>query len=426
MALALPLAMFVAATIGALVYQAEPFLAWYYQWAWWCYILLVDALNRRLSGRSLLRDQPRTFLWLCAGSVLFWLAFEAINLRLGNWYYVMAHPSRPVRWGAGIVAFATVLPAIVETETLLDHLGVFRDARAVAWRWGRALDWVSIGIGMVMFALPIVWPDLFFPLTWLSLVLLLEPWNRRHADDSLIRDLASGRPGRAYRFLLAGLMCGGLWELWNYWARTKWMYTVPGFERFKLFEMPLAGFLGFPPFALECAVVVWFTTAWARRARAWPGERRAVAGVAAFAIAAVGTPLTFWAMDQFTVDSYHAPVAELRALPADVREELAAAGLERQERLVRSLGTSEQQSQWSGRTGLSVDQLASCRDRVRLVMHRGMGDERAARLIAAGITRPEDLRSRSPAELADLFRKDGGPARRFLERRSRVWADRGL
>ena len=41
-------------------------------------------------------------------------------------------------------------------------------------------------------------------------------------------------------------------ELWNNWARAKWQYTVPIMENLKIFEMPLPGYLGFPPFALEC------------------------------------------------------------------------------------------------------------------------------------------------------------------------------
>jgi hypothetical protein len=44
-------------------------------------------------------------------SVALWTFFEALNLRLGNWYYVMDHPLRAVRWAGGVVAFATVLPA---------------------------------------------------------------------------------------------------------------------------------------------------------------------------------------------------------------------------------------------------------------------------------------------------------------------------
>ena len=47
-------------------------------------------------------------------------------------------------------------------------------------------------------------------------------------------------------------MCGVLWEFWNYWALAKWRYVgVPVFPSVRLFEMPLAGYLGFPPFALE-------------------------------------------------------------------------------------------------------------------------------------------------------------------------------
>jgi len=49
-----------------------------------------------------------------------------------------------------------------------------------------------------------------------------------------------------------------LWEFWNYWALTKWTYTVPFFGNVKIFEMPVLGFLGFPPFAVECWVMYIF------------------------------------------------------------------------------------------------------------------------------------------------------------------------
>src|SRR6185295_7005280 len=61
----------------------------------------------------------------------------------------------------------------------------------------------------------------------------------------------AGRPGRLLRLLFGGLWAGAVWETLNYWARTKWIYTVPGFEDWKVFEMPLAGFGGFPPLALS-------------------------------------------------------------------------------------------------------------------------------------------------------------------------------
>jgi len=58
--------------------------------------------------------------------------------------------------------------------------------------------------------------------------------------------------------LASGLVCGVLWEFWNYWAIAKWTYTVPFFGNVKIFEMPVLGFLGFPPFAVECWVMYIF------------------------------------------------------------------------------------------------------------------------------------------------------------------------
>ncbi len=320
MPVVLPLFVFAVATVG-MALLVEPFLSWYYQWAWWSYILVADGLNRRLSGRSLLRDEPRRFLWLAGLSVALWTLFEALNLRLGNWYYVMDHPLRAARWAGGVVAFATVLPALFETEALLRNLGVLRRVSVAPLRWSRAKTLGCLTLGVLCFALPLAWPELFFPLTWGSVIFLLEPWNRRHAATSRLRELERGEAGPSLRWLLAGLVCGVLWETWNYWARVKWMYTVPGFESLKVFEMPLAGFLGFPPFALECATVVSFLGATGprpgRSSRRW---RRAVAGATAVLVAAA-VFVVFDAADRVTVDSVYVPVARLGVLPPGDRED---------------------------------------------------------------------------------------------------------
>ena len=68
-------------------------------------------------------------------------------------------------------------------------------------------------------------------------------------------DLRSGDRRRVWSLMLAGLICGILWEFWNYWAGSGWNYTVPFFGRWKVFEMPVLGFLGFLPFALECWII---------------------------------------------------------------------------------------------------------------------------------------------------------------------------
>jgi hypothetical protein len=298
--LVLAILVLAAATAG-LVLLVEPIPTWYYHIAWWSYVVAADDLNRRLAGGSLLRDRPRRFLWLAAVSVLWWTLFEAINLRLGNWYYVMDAPSRAVRWTAGVVAFATVLPGIVETLALVENLGLMRRIRVAALRWTPAKERACLALGATSFALPLLWPDLFFPLTWGSFVFLLEPWNRRHARRSFLRDLEAGEAGPFVRTLLAGLVCGALWETWNFWARSKWIYTVPVFEETKLFEMPLLGFLGFPPFAVECVVLLRFLRAWGGR-RAWIASP--LARGAAMLVGSAATLGVFALVDPVTVDSF--------------------------------------------------------------------------------------------------------------------------
>ena len=64
--------------------------------------------------------------------------------------------------------------------------------------------------------------------------------------------------------LAAGFICGLLWEFWNYWATAKWTYELAflgPLEDIRYFEMPVAGLLGFPPFALECWVMFQTTIA---------------------------------------------------------------------------------------------------------------------------------------------------------------------
>ena len=88
---------------------------------------------------------------------------------------------------------------------------------------------------------------------WLGFILLLDPINARLGGDTLAADR-----NRMMNLLLSGLLCGVLWEFWNYWSGAKWHYTVPIMEHLKVFEMPLPGYLGFPPFALECFTMFTF------------------------------------------------------------------------------------------------------------------------------------------------------------------------
>jgi len=418
MLLALALLAFAAATAG-LVLLLEPIPTWYYHLAWWSYIVAADDVNRRLSGGSLLRDRPRRFLWLAGVSVLFWTLFEAINLRLGNWYYVMDHPARAARWAGGILAFATVLPGLVETLALVENLGVLRRIRVARVRWTRGKEGTCLALGGACFALPLLWPDLFFPLTWGSFVFLLEPWNRRHARRSFLRDLEAGEAGPFCRTLAAGLLCGVLWETWNFWARSKWIYTVPVFEEMKLFEMPLLGFLGFPPFAVECVVLLRFLRAWGE-AHAWTALPFVRLGVLmAGAAVTVGV---FRLVDPVTVDSFYVPVKELQVLPEPIRSRLAGMGLGSPEKVRRVLDDPQARGRLATASGLDPGELERARESVRLVLHQGLGKDRALQLERLGIRRVDDLVRWPPADLAAALRAQGAqPRYRFLERRAGVW-----
>jgi len=418
MILALGILVLAAATAG-LVLLVEPVPTWYFHLAWWSYVVCADDLNRRRTGGSLLRDRPRRFFWLAAASVAWWTLFEAINLRLGNWYYVMDVPSRALRWAGGVVAFATVLPAVVETLALVESSGVMRSVRVAPLRWSPAKEVSCQALGASCFALPLLWPDVFFPLTWGSFVFLLEPWNRRHARRSFLRDLEAGEAGPLVRTLVAGLACGLLWETWNFWARTKWIYTVPVFEELKLFEMPLLGFLGFPPFAVQCIVLLRFVRGWLAR-HAWtaaPAFRRSALIAGAAAVLGV-----FACVDPVTVDSFYVPVAKLPVLPPTVRARLAALGFSSPERLRRALDDPGERARLAEAAALGADELERARAPVALVLHQGLGADRALRLERVGVRRVEDLARWAPESLAAALRAQGPqPRDRFLERRAGVW-----
>ncbi|MEC7347693.1 MAG: hypothetical protein VYB60_02400, partial [SAR324 cluster bacterium] len=47
------------------------------------------------------------------------------------------------------------------------------------------------------------------------------------------------------------LICGFFWEFWNFWSYPKWIYQIPFVDFWRIFEMPVLGYLGYLPFALE-------------------------------------------------------------------------------------------------------------------------------------------------------------------------------
>jgi len=208
----------------------------------------------RGGGRSRLQDAPSVFARMALLSIPLWAVFEFYNLRLHNWVYVGLPAFWPVRILGYAWAFATVTPAVFETAELIR---VILPARpSPVWRISRPGENWALAIGTAFIVLPLILPhrlgSYLFGLVWIGSVMVLDPLNRRAGLPSFIEDFSEGIRGRLYSFLLAGWVCGWLGEFWNYWAATKWEYTMPMFKNLKIFAMPAPAYLGFFPFAVEC------------------------------------------------------------------------------------------------------------------------------------------------------------------------------
>lgn len=273
--------LFIALSEAGMLARVEPFYHWHTPIAWTGYILLVDGWVWKRRGASWRRNSPAELFFLVCVSIPLWGLFEMYNkYTIRNWYYIGLPENLLLRYAGYAWAFATIWPAIFETADLVSSL---RDRRAPGDRTdpprpqapGTA-GWLAVAAGAVMLAGPLLLrrtaaaPYLAAPV-WLGFICLLDPLNARAGGESLLGDWRRGRTSRLTNLLIAGFVCGLLWEFWNYWGGTKWIYNVPIAPHVKLFEMPVAGYAGFPAFALECFVMYVTVRRWL-----WRGAPRAI------------------------------------------------------------------------------------------------------------------------------------------------------
>lgn len=249
--------------------RIEPVVTYFYIFVWWSYIFTVDSLIFWLRGASLFSQLKAKTLLLVFSSYFFWEFFELINLRIANWSYGGSPPnwdfltSSAWEFGFRFLAFGSVLPSVLETHSLLQFLGIGKRLEFLGWEkiskffgqewWGRPYYLWQIS-GLAMLIVSLIWPKYFFWMVWLALIFLLDPGVEKNGGQSLFSDLRRRHVRTLYRLLGTGLICGVLWEGWNYWAGLKWTYDVPFGSDLKIFEMPVLGYLGFSAFALECYI----------------------------------------------------------------------------------------------------------------------------------------------------------------------------
>lgn len=228
---------------------------------WLGYVIFVNALLVRRTGRCPMTREPGFFCLLFPVSAAFWWLFEYLNRYVNNWVYQHASEVGAVEyWIHASLSFATVLPAVYSTYQLLRSVQplqarLFRGP-VLSLPAPRCLGLLCVGaFGAALAGIGIA-PAYLFPLLWigpLGLWIGLEliqsrrsPWPELHQGDWRV----------FISWALAALVCGFFWEMWNLYAMPKWIYQIPWFEGFYLFEMPISGYLGYLPFGLECGIVV--------------------------------------------------------------------------------------------------------------------------------------------------------------------------
>lgn len=303
--LIMSVAVFMGASVGMSL-EKEPFFTWYYLFAWWPFIIMLESALFLARGYSRLYDKPREFAELIPLSVTVWLVFEAFNFRLENWHYLNVPETLWIRWAGYFFSYGSVLPGLFVTKRLFEFTGLWEEVEDKKLKRPERLRRPFVLLGAACLVLPLLWPRYFFPLVWGGFIFLLEPWLNARGGRSLLTMWSRGTLRQFKLMLLAGLVCGILWEMWNFWAGAKWCYTIPFVGFIRIFEMPVLGFLGFPPFAVECFVIYSAYMLFKTRISRLPAANRPLVWIILIAAAAVFDLLVFIGIDRFTVASFGA------------------------------------------------------------------------------------------------------------------------
>ncbi len=245
-------------------FKIQPFANWYFPLVWYGYILTIDALIYKLRKNSLISNRFPQFLGMVIISSLFWWVFEFINISVKNWDYkvlenLVVSSKLNLHIIMGTLSFSTVLPAFFETVELIRSIHLFENKKLKkSYKISKKFIHTMIFIGVLCFIVPLLLPKFTFPLIWLSFFFILDPINYMHKQPSIIGHLKDRNLTIPLSLLTAGIVMGFLWEFWNYHAAIKWIYDIPFVGFFKIFEMPVLGYLGYFPFAFELYAMYWF------------------------------------------------------------------------------------------------------------------------------------------------------------------------
>lgn len=237
---------------------------------WFSYIFFINGLAHALKGSSMLTRQPGRFAALFPLSALFWWYFEYLNRFVQNWHYIGIEGFSSAAYAVtASVSFSTVLPAVLSTHELICLLPgfkeSFRSGPGIALEKPKAAALACLLAAASGLALVSVFPDELFWLLWVSPLVIITGIDTLLGREELFSPVARGDWQKIATLAASGLLCGFLWEMWNWLSYAKWIYLIPYVGRFKIFEMPVLGYAGYLPFGLECWLAARVVLTWAGR-----------------------------------------------------------------------------------------------------------------------------------------------------------------
>jgi hypothetical protein len=237
----------------ALAWSGVPTLSEYSFFPLWLgYILTLNAGSETLYRDSLMRRMGWWFVFLFVASIPLWWFFEWVNSYLQNWHYVFLQPISPLHYVIqASVDFSTVVPAVLSATfpffRFFDECQIGKSRPVVIYRFWLA---AAVAIGLTSFYLMQVFPRQTFPLAWIAPFLVLEPVLYVGGSPSLLGEIEKGDWTLTISAMTATLFTGFFWELWNYYSLPKWYYTIPYVDFWRVFEMPILGYAGYPFFGI--------------------------------------------------------------------------------------------------------------------------------------------------------------------------------
>jgi len=238
---------------GVLIFYPIESLSYFtYPFLMWGVIGLFDFLNQKRWGESLIKNNPKKF-WgnIVPLSIIFWLFFEFGNLLYVQWEYLNVPSNKPTAVFLTILSFGTVIPFVVEVIWLLQG-PVKSFPVPLKKKMSSFYSLVLPFVGFLLLFLYILDPSFLMAQTiWIAPFLFLLPFMPLQKASFI-------KAKRFTLYLIGGILLSGfVWEVLNFWAKTKWHYLIFP-NALRVFEMPVIGYLGYIPFVFSLIAVYLF------------------------------------------------------------------------------------------------------------------------------------------------------------------------